>query len=69
MSEGLDLRGKEKMKCKVCNEGEGEVSVLNEQGDVVLVCFKCADNQEEKLSKQRELRSCSQSEKREASPW
>ena len=37
------LRGKQKMKCKVCEEREGEASVLNQQGNVVLVCFECAD--------------------------
>ncbi len=63
------MRGKEEMKCNVCEEMEGEASMLNEYGDVVLACFECADNQEEKLSKQRESRSCSQSEKQEASPW
>ena len=38
------------MRCKTCTEENGEVSVLDEEGDVVLLCYECADTKDaEKL--------------------
>ena len=37
------------MKCKECKEKEGEMSMLDELGDVQLLCFFCSDRREWEL--------------------
>ena len=37
------------MKCQQCKENEGEVSVLDEFGDVQLYRFSCADRRDLEL--------------------
>ena len=37
------------MKCNICEDKQGEVSVLNAEGDVMLICVECADKQDETL--------------------
>ena len=39
------------MKCKECKDQEGEVGMLNQFGDVQLLCFSCADRREWDLLK------------------